>query len=544
MKKIVLAALSLLFVTTLLAQKPYVHGWHLLDYEKDGYWGISLDLAYELLKGRQSVPVLVGVIDSGIDTTHEDLKKVLWRNTKEVPGDGVDNDNNGYPDDIYGWNYLGNRAGENVTRESMEITRIYQRYAPKYAGKNVDTTAMDAAEKATYKLWLRADQEGVMNDEDRMMLRMVKAMNTSFLQYDSLLTYAMKKDEYNTRDLEAFEPALRDEQRAKMNTLRLFEMLQFDAEKTNLEVKEELDGYINHQQALAEVKTATDFDMRGKITGDDPYDWNSRDYGNNDVMTTTSRHGTHVSGIIGADRTNDAGIKGIADNVKIIAIRAVPDGDEHDKDVALAIRYAVDQGAKVINMSFGKAFSPNKQWVDDAIRYAAEKDVLLVSGSGNDAENMDEKPSFPTALLNDGTIAPNVINVGASSDSSITPNIIAEFSNYGRHSVDVLAPGKKIYSTVPTGNRYAPLDGTSMASPVVAGVAALLRSYFPHLTAVETKNIIEKSADMRFSRTELAVPGGNPEMPKTAVLNTLFKNAGLVNAASAVKMAIDSEKLK
>ncbi len=542
MKNFLFIFLSICFTANLNAQKPFVKGWHLLDYEKDGYLGISLHKAYDLLKGRKSLPVIVGVIDSGVDTTHEDLKNVLWHNPGEIPGDGKDNDGNGYIDDVYGWNFLGNAAGENVTKESMEITRIYQKYAPKFAGKTIDTTSLSAGEKAEYAIWKRADKEAEFSDEDRQMLRMVKAIYNSFAQYDSLLVKGMGRPEYSKAELELYEPSERAESRAKMSVIQLYQMLQFEDEKTNSEIIEELNAYISHQEAQATVRTATGYDMRGMITGDDPYDWNSREYGNSDVMATTSRHGTHVSGIIGARRNNGLGIDGIADNVKIMAIRAVPDGDEHDKDIALAIRYAVDNGAKVINMSFGKGFSPRKAWVDDAIRYAASKDVLLVTGSGNDAQNTDEIPSFPTDRLDDGSTAVNLINVSASSDVSIGPDIVADFSNYGKQSVDVLAPGKKIYSTVPAGNRYALMDGTSMASPVVAGIAALLRSYFPELTAHQTRQLIERSADRRFAGQMVTVPGKDPNDRRQQVLDELFAQPGIVNAAVAVEMALEIKK--
>ncbi len=252
-------------------------------------------------------------------------------------------------------------------------------------------------------------------------------------------------------------------------------------------------------------------------------------------------HGTHVTGIIAAQRNNGLGIDGVADKVRIMTLRVIPDGDEYDKDVALAIIYAVDQGAKVINMSFGKSFSPEKKWVDSAIKYAELKDVLLVHASGNEAENMDEKENYPSPLLTQWhSKANNFITVGASSDGSIEKSIAADFSNYGQEMVDVFAPGVKIYSTLPGGNKYGNLSGTSMASPVVAGLAALLRSYYPELSAPEIKKIIEMSVSKPDSLLNCYLPG---DKNKKISFNFLCKSGGIVNAYNAVKTANESKKI-
>jgi len=248
-------------------------------------------------------------------------------------------------------------------------------------------------------------------------------------------------------------------------------------------------------------------------------------------MANTPFHGRHVSGIIAAVRNNGKGIDGIADNVKIMMIRAVPDGDEHDKDIALAIRYAADNGAKVINMSFGKGFSPEKQWVDDAVKYAQSKGVLLVHAAGNDASDIDTAWNFPTPVFKaDGKRASNWITVGASGDPKLG-GLVAGFSNYGKKEVDVFAPGVKIYSTIPGGNSYGNAQGTSMASPVVAGLAALILEYFPNLTAEQVKSVIEKSSlkpDMKVK---------NPATEEEVDLSELSRSGGVINAYEAVKLA-------
>jgi subtilisin family serine protease len=248
--------------------------------------------------------------------------------------------------------------------------------------------------------------------------------------------------------------------------------------------------------------------------------------------TENSMHGTHVSGIIGAARNNKIGVDGIADNVKIMMIRAVPDGDEHDKDVALAIRYAVDNGARVVNMSFGKGFSPEKKWVDDAVKYAQDKGVLLIHAAGNDAANNDTTDNFPNPNF---ALAPytasNWITVGASSDPQIGGSLTASFSNYGKKEVDVFAPGTKIYSTVPAKNEYKALSGTSMASPVVTGVAAFIMSYYPTLNAQQVKEVLENSA------VKPSIKAKNPGNEDMVELSEISKTGGIINAYEAAVLA-------
>jgi subtilisin family serine protease len=272
---------------------------------------------------------------------------------------------------------------------------------------------------------------------------------------------------------------------------------------------------------------------RQDVVKDNYNDINDRFYGNNDLMGTDASHGTHVAGIIGASRQNKIGINGIANNVEIMTIRAVPDGDEHDKDIANAIRYAVDNGAWVVNMSFGKSFSPEKKWVDDAVKYAESKGVLLVHAAGNDSKNIDTEDNFPSRNFEYDTLKvfSNWINVGAS--GATETDLAASFSNYGKREVNVFAPGVKIYSSIPGGNTYGDKDGTSMASPVVAGLAALILSYYPDLSAEQVKNIIEQSA-MKPSTISFTKPGTEDEQIS---LDQLSRTGGIVNAMDALKLA-------
>ena len=343
---------------------------------------------------------------------------------------------------------------------------------------------------------------------------------------DSVIQADLKKSEYNCKDLEGYNPTSAAAQKLKQ-TMTYICGLNKNNDITNEQIIEDLQGEIRKMEAAEKAPK----DFRGDIVKDNYDDFSDRFYGNSDVMANTPFHGTHVSGIIAGMRNNGKGVDGIADNVRIMMVRAVPDGDEHDKDIALAIRYAVDNGARVINMSFGKGFSPEKQWVDDAVKYAQSKSVLLVHAAGNDASDIDTAWNFPTPVFKaDGKRATNWITVGASGDPKLG-GLVAGFSNYGKKEVDVFAPGVKIYSTIPGGNSYGNAQGTSMASPVVAGVAALVLEYFPTLSAEQVKTVIEKSA---------AKPGmkvNNPATEAEVDLSELSRTGGVVDAYEAVKLA-------
>ena len=303
-----------------------------------------------------------------------------------------------------------------------------------------------------------------------------------------------------------------------------------DAEITD--VTDQLQEAVDHFGSQVKYGFNLEYDTR-EIVGDNNANLAEIGYGNTDVsgQGTDNFHGTHVAGIIAAKRGNDLGIDGIADNVKIMAVRTVPDGDERDKDVANAIRYAVDNGAKIINMSFGKAYSPNKAYVDEAVQYAASKGVLLVHAAGNSGQNTDEENNFPTRKLENDVEAGNWIEVGASAWGN-DDQLAASFSNYGKGSVDVFAPGVQIYSTAPN-NEYKNAQGTSMASPVTTGVAALLMSYYPHLTIIDVKEIIMASS-RKFDGLMVAKPGSKDEQVDFSELSV---SGGIVNAYEAVKLA-------
>lgn len=511
------------------ARKEAPNGWYLMDRKASGYYGISLDQAYQFLKGKKSEPVVVAVIDSGIDTLHEDLKPVLWTNPKEIPGNGKDDDGNGYVDDVHGWNFLGGKDGRNVKEDSYEAARVYHRYKSKF--ENADPEKLSPEDLALYKMWRKAERDVAGDPSDLLNLMMLKNAYRSAARADSVLQKEMNKSEFSAAEVEGFTPLTDAGKTAKRSFLFIFQGLGIEMERTNKDVLGEIGEYLSGEERKAEAKDKAPRNYRGEIVQDNEDDINDRFYGNNDIMAGTPEHGTHVSGIIAADRTNGKGINGIADNVRIMMLRAVPDGDEHDKDIALAIRYAVDNGAKVINMSFGKGISPQKQWVDDAVKYAEEKGVLLVHAAGNDASDIDTVWNFPNPVFKtDKRRATNWVTVGASGDPS-NGGTVANFSNYGKTEVDVFAPGVNIYSTVPGGDTYRNLSGTSMASPVVAGVAALLFSYYPKLTPQQLKLILEQSAVVEEKTVT------NPETGKAVKLSELSRTGGILNAYEAVRMA-------
>lgn len=500
------------------------NNWYQLDRSTTGYYGISLDKAYEYLKGKPNHRVVVAVIDSGVDTLQPDLKPILWHNPGEIPGNGIDDDKNGYIDDVYGWNFIGGKDGKNVHRDSYEAARVYWDLKDKFDKADIDTTTMDAAQKAQYAEYLRA-KDNVTQGIDPAQLFQMERILPVLERGDSVIAKDLNKKEFTGDDLKTYTSDNRD---AKIATAIYLNMAKANDNYSisNTDILQ----YIRGQVRKGEAATTPPEDFRNEIVKDNPNDINDRYYGNNDVMAGTPSHGTHCSGIIAAVRDNGIGMDGIANNVSIMMIRAVPDGDEHDKDIANAIRYAADNGAEIISMSFGKGFSPQKNWVDDAVKYAQSKGVLLVHAAGNDAKNIDSAQNFPNPVYRDNSgIASDFITVGASGDAT-NGGFTASFSNYGKKSVDVFAPGVNIYSTLPD-NKFGNYSGTSMATPVVAGVAALVLEYYPDLSAQQLKYVITKSVTPITEKVKL------PGTDDSVNLADISVTGGEVNAYNALKLA-------
>lgn len=513
-----IAALFIIITGHLLAQQgPVKAGWQHKDLQQDSVYGISTQKAYQFVKGRKSKQVIVAVIDGGIDTSHADLKAVFKINSKEKRANSRDEDRNRYVDDYYGWSFIGSAKG-NVEFDTREITRLVKEGRKKFANRS------PASDTAGYSLYLALN--GAYELELQKATVAFKSANGLKLIVDTILM-RLGKNNPTLAEWNAYQPQSVNEAsiKALVRTRMKDTKLDFVSFKEN-----EIDKPVKQYRNQLDYGVNLDFDPRN-LVGDNYEDLTERYYGSPDVTGPNALHGTHVAGIIAAVRNNGIGIDGIADNVRILPIRAVPDGDERDKDIANAIRYAVDNGASIINMSFGKPYSNHKGVVDEAVKYAMKKDVLIVHAAGNDGLNLDLEPNFPNRRYEDRTgQAEAWLEVGASVPVVGRGALAAGFSNYGKNTVDVFAPGVGIYSTIP-GSRYEMLDGTSMAAPVVSGVAALLRSYFPTLKAWEVKEIIMQTA-IRNTARALIIKEARQEH-----FNNMSISGGVINAYEAVKMA-------
>ncbi|MGI4872362.1 MAG: S8 family peptidase [Janthinobacterium lividum] len=497
--------------------------WYLRDPQQDGVPGTGTTRAYaELLKGRVPTVVVVAVIDSGIDTAHVDLKPILWRNTREIPGNGIDDDHNGYIDDVHGWNFIGGKDGRNISVETLEMTRVVAKLEPRFKGKT--RAQVKPSEQADFDTYTRARKA---YDAKRQELTAQVGQLDQMAGPMTQMFAGLKE----TLGVTRIDTAVMRQAAAKQSQLApLYQyMLQSGAADTDAFLAQLTDGGKELHEQL-EFGLNPKFNARAEIVQDNPEDTSQRYYGNNDVTGPDALHGTHVAGIIAAVRDNNLGVQGIAAApVQVMSVRAVPNGDERDKDIANAIRYAVDNGAQIINMSFGKSFSPQRPAVEAAYKYAASKNVLLVHAAGNENSNLDVTPNFPASFYINGTVPPTLLTVGASGPKD-DEHLPAEFSNYSKRQVDVFAPGVGIFSTLP-GSKYGTESGTSMASPVTAGVAAVLKSYYPSLTAVDLKRIIRQSAQVHH--TLVQVPGAD----KKADFTTLSATGGVVDLYAALQLA-------
>ena len=481
--------------------------WHNLDLEKDSIPGMSVERAYsELLNGLKAKKVIVAVIDAGIDINHEDLNELIWVNKDEIPNNGIDDDKNGYVDDINGWNFLGESYNE-----TLEMTRLIR--------DNLNENRRYDSALKTVKSKLD-DRKKNIDFYNNLILQIENAS-------EIIKTY-LEKDSFSDQDLENIitnDSIILDSKKM----IQYYNSIDVDVDylKDGIE-------YFSDQ-----VNYHYNINFNGRdVVGDNIYDINDTDYGNSNVLHSkkSEDHGTHVAGIIAGIRNNNIGNNGINNNLEIMALRAVPNGDEYDKDIALAIRYAVDNGARIINMSFGKSYSSNPEWVIDAIKYADENNVLIVHAAGNDAEDLDviKNENYPNdQYLGKDEFSNNFITVGAST-INYNKNLIASFSNYGSENVDVFAPGYNVYSLLPE-NDYESLSGTSMAAPAVSGVASLILSYFPRITAQKLKSIILESGlkvDIKISHDE----------KENIYLNSISKTGKIVNAYNALIMASKSKR--
>lgn len=491
--------------------------------------GMNTDAAYaKLLAGKSTKTVVVAVIDSGVDIDHEDLKGQIWTNEDEIPGNGIDDDNNGYIDDVHGWNFLGNAEGENLNSVRLEVTRIYANLDAKFQGVSKSEVAPEDEEE--FALYLKVKDEVMAKRNEAKTDKSDLSETYRFLsEIDQQLQKALGEN-YTAKQVKKVRKDPNLGPGAEVMYLLMMEGVRVD----------ELKEYLDYCDEVLFYNYNPEIDPRKDVIGDDVSDF-SPGHGNNDYEGPDASHGTHCAGIIGAVRGNGIGNDGVASDVAIMSLRAVPNGDEWDKDIALAVRYAVDNGAQVINMSFGKSYSPEQAQIIEAFRYAEQNGVLVVHAAGNEAadNNIAENYPRPKYAAMDQAFT-NWIEVGASTRFKkakvkegmiLQDGIAADFSNYGNNTVDVFAPGHDIYSTVPN-NEYDVFDGTSMAGPMVAGTAALIKSYYPELTMFEVRDIILQSVQ----KTNQTMPlPGDPE--KMVTLTQLSKTGGIVNVYNAIELA-------
>ncbi|SHN32062.1 S8 family serine peptidase [Mucilaginibacter sp. OK098] len=498
--------------------------WHTLDLKTDGFYGISLKQAYLFIKGKKSKTVIVTTIDSGIDTSQTDLKSILWVNPKEIPNNGIDDDKDGFVDDVHGWDFLGGKGGKVDFTETTEEVRQYHKLKGKYA----TITTAPAGQEKEFAFWqkVKTNYDSTMSKSQAEVKDLTMEVNVlSATNYYIKRELKLQSDQtFTLADLGKIKTANDTINQSKTVWESVFSQIGDDT--NNAKVLKDLTEYFAKQNN----NITPDLDARARIVGDDPDVNDGKPYGNNVLKNPDASHGTGVAGLIGAVRNNGYGIDGVADNVRIMSIKAVPNGDEYDKDVANAIRFAVDHGAQIINMSFGKKISPHKEWVDDAFKYAAAKDVLLVMASGNDNQDVDAKPEFPNDTYLDGSTTDNVINVGASGPKPDT-SLAASFSNYGKIHVDVFAPGVKVTS-IDTDAEFNTADGTSFSSPIVAGIAALCLEYYPSLSAKQLKQVILESATPIVGKMV-----NKPGTKEKVDFASLSKTGGIVNAYKALEIA-------
>lgn len=499
--------------------------WHELDLKTDGFYGISLKQAYQFLKGKKSKTVVVTTIDSGIDTLQKDLVSVLWVNPKEIPGNGIDDDHNGFTDDVHGWDFLGGKSGRVDYTETNEEVRQYYKLKEKFGATS---TAPPGLEKE-YANWqhIKTVYDSTISRAQRELKELTTEVNVL-----TATNYYIKR-ELKLQSDQTFTKADLDRIKTQNDTVNQSKTIwdlvftSIGDNVTNARVLKDLAEYYAKQNNTLNP----DVEARARIVGDDPDIRDSKPYGNNILKAPDASHGTGVAGLIGAVRNNGYGIDGVADNVRIMSIKAIPNGDEYDKDIANAIHYAVDNGAKIINMSFGKKLSPHKDWVDEAFKYAAEKDVLLVLASGNSSQDVDVKPEFPNDTYLDGSHTDNVINVASSGPKPDT-SLAASFTNYGKQHVDIFAPGVKVTS-IDMDAEFNTEDGTSFSAPIVSGIAALCLEYYPELSAAQVKRAILESATP-LTGIMVNKPGSRGEKVD---FTTLSKTGGIVNAYRALQIA-------
>jgi cell wall-associated protease len=518
--------------------------WHCKDPLQDTISGISLERAYkEIIKNKTKLnEIIVAVIDTQIDLYHEDLKEQIWTNKKEIPNNNIDDDRNGYIDDVNGWSFIGTKSGGYVVWANFEYVRFVREWNPYF--KDKIESQIPANDLVNYKEYQRALKH--LSENEKYYKNWQKSLKHNIAVYPLVkdtLKYFFPKENYTYQQLDSLYKVYkindktykqrRDSNDRDLGALISYMMVNIDVNQKNIE---DIQDASTQLDSIITKNIDINYDDR-KLIGDNPKIL-EKGYGNNKVCSTIEglrslkEHGTRVSGIIAANRQNRIGIKGFSDKIKIMPLHISLFGDQHDKDIVMAIKYAVDNGAKVINLSIGKEFSLHKKWVHDAFKYAESHNVLLIHASGNDGFNVDYNPFYPSDIAYDGTgeISNNFINVGSTTQKADS-TLVSNFSNYGKNNLDIFAPGEEIYTTNEE-NKYAYDSGTSLAAPMVSGTAALIWLYYPKLTAAQVKQII-MDPGVAYD-IEVIVPGTTDKKVK---FSELSKSGKVVNVYNALLMA-------
>ena len=532
-----------LYTCSLFAWGQDAKFWHWKDLEKEGVHGVSLFKAQQLLieSKLKPTPIVIAILDGGIDTNHHQIRPLLWNNPKEIPGNQIDDDKNGYIDDIHGWNFLGNSAGQNVDKASDEKSRIYHRYKNEFKQEKLDSVNWDAKKKSTYTSWRQAAAEIVFTEEDADNLAFIKMAKNAVVKMGFILIREMEDSNFNAEKLETYQPIGKITADTKISYLRTLQALGIDRMNGHQSIVDDLNEYIAGKEKAAISLETPPEDIRKLIIKDRYEDLKDQYYGNNNITGPNAKHGTHVAGLAAGIIDTIFTKSNFNNPIKLMGVRVVPDGDEYDKDIALGIRYAVNNGAKIINMSFGKSFSPEQAWVDSAIRYAASKDVLIIHSAGNESYDLNNKTVYPSPYSSSfNNKAINMITVGASSDPIIAESLLTDFSNYGNQIVDLFSPGNKIYSSLPN-QTYGFTNGTSMSAPILSHIAAIVRAYFPKLSAIEVKAILLQSCWKPEDENSIFPI---PQKDQSKKLKELSAEGGIINAALCIQNAIKFQSNK
>lgn len=498
--------------------------WQYQDIIKDTIAGISLEKAQELVADKDNSIVTVAIIDSPIEISHEHLKNNIWTNTDEIPNNNIDDDKNGYIDDIHGWNFMGNAKGVNDIYMQMESTRLLKKYeAQKPTSTNESTYSL--VKKLYDSIYMKSKKEYDHYSEIYKAYKGVK----------SELSKKSLNGNYSIKQLDSIKKVYADDWYFKSMITNLISLEKYIGGDDIIFYNE---LYTKHLEVLFHKE----YNDR-KITGDNPNVLNDSNYGNHVVSHNLDKltHGTSVSGPM--IQSSKSQVQGISSKIKIMPICISGYGSEHDKDIALAIRYAVDNGAKVINISLGKLLSLHKEWVFEAFKYAEQHDVIIVSSAGDSSLNLTEiNYYYPNDNVdNTAEVSNNFLLVGA---STYDPNekLVASFSNYGTIDVDIFAPGIEIFTTT-VNNTYDFQDGTSMSASITSGVAALIFSYYPNLIASEVKQIIMESG---VSYDIMVNKPSTSKEKELVPFSSLSKSGKIVNAYNALLMAeeISTKKKK